>query len=140
MIRTLIISAWLCLAASLASAQSLTYTDSPSLRAAVDAGRLAPVAARLPENPLVIELAQSGKTVGRYGGTMRMLMARPKDVRLMTVYGYARLMRYDSKLNIVPDILERIAVEDGRVFTLTLRAGHKWSDGAPFTAEDFRYY
>ncbi|HZB62653.1 MAG TPA: ABC transporter substrate-binding protein, partial [Microvirga sp.] len=26
------------------------------------------------------------------------------------------------------------------VFTFTLRAGHRWSDGSPFTAEDFRYY
>jgi len=31
-------------------------------------------------------------------------------------------------------------VEDGRIFTLHLRSGHKWSDGQPFTAEDFRYW
>ena len=58
----------------------------------------------------------------------------------MTVYGYARLLRYDQRFNVVPDILDRIAVENGRVFTLHLRKGHRWSDGAPFTAEDFRYY
>ncbi len=43
-------------------------------------------------------------------------------------------------LEIVPDILERLDVEDGRVFTLHLRPGHKWSDGHPFTSEDFRYW
>ena len=26
------------------------------------------------------------------------------------------------------------------VFTLHLRKGHKWSDGQPFTSEDFRYW
>ena len=39
-----------------------------------------------------------------------------------------------------PDILEKVENEDDRVFTFTLRAGHRWSDGTPFTAEDFRYY
>ncbi len=27
-----------------------------------------------------------------------------------------------------------------REFTFRLRPGHRWSDGAPFTADDFRYY
>ena len=30
--------------------------------------------------------------------------------------------------------------EDSRVFTFHLRKGHKWSDGHPFTTEDFRYF
>ena len=69
-----------------------------------------------------------------------MLMSRAKDVRLMVVYGYARLVAYDGELSLVPDILERVEVEDERVFTLHLRPGHRWSDGHPFTTEDFRYY
>jgi peptide/nickel transport system substrate-binding protein len=40
----------------------------------------------------------------------------------------------------VPDILKDVEVEDGRIFTLHLRRGHKWSDGEPFTSEDFRYW
>src|SRR6185437_12165963 len=35
---------------------------------------------------------------------------------------------------------EAADIEEGRSFTLHLRAGHKWSDGQPFTAEDFRYW
>jgi peptide/nickel transport system substrate-binding protein len=58
----------------------------------------------------------------------------------MVVYGYARLVAYTPSLEIVPDILERVDVEEGRTFTLHLRPGHKWSDGQPFTAEDFRYF
>src|SRR3546814_6894447 len=38
------------------------------------------------------------------------------------------------------DILEWLEVEDGRSFTLKLREGHRWSDGHPLTAEDFRYF
>ena len=75
-----------------------------------------------------------------YGGGLQMLMARPKDVRLMTVYGYARLMRYDENFNIVPYILERLEVENSRIFTLHLRQRHRWSNGQPFTSEEFRYY
>src|SRR5690606_23626851 len=30
--------------------------------------------------------------------------------------------------------------EDDRIFTLRIRPGHRWSDGRPFTAEDFRYF
>ena len=33
-----------------------------------------------------------------------------------------------------------IEIEEGRAFTMHLRDGHRWSDGAPFTTEDFRYW
>ena len=58
----------------------------------------------------------------------------------MVVYGYSRLVGYDQNFNIVPDLLESIDVKDERVFTMKLRSGHRWSDGQPFTVEDFRYF
>jgi peptide/nickel transport system substrate-binding protein len=69
-----------------------------------------------------------------------MLMGSPKDTRMMVVYGYARLVGYTPALELTPDILQSIEIEDNRVFTLHLRKGHKWSDGLPFTSEDFRYW
>jgi len=30
--------------------------------------------------------------------------------------------------------------DDGRVVVITLRKGHKWSDGQPFTADDFVFW
>ena len=39
-----------------------------------------------------------------------------------------------------PTSCESFEVHEGRVFTLKLRKGHRWSDGQPFTTEDFRYY
>jgi peptide/nickel transport system substrate-binding protein len=80
------------------------------------------------------------EAIGQRGGDLHMLAASSQDTRLLVVYGYARLVGYDRDLNLVPDILKDVEVEDGRVFTLRLREGHRWSDGAPFTTEDFRYY
>ena len=79
------------------------------------------------------------RTVGKRGGTIRMLMAEQGDLRMMTVYGYARLVGYNSSLELQPDILLSYENDKNRVFTLHLRPGHKWSDGSPFTAEDFRF-
>ena len=116
------------------------YLEPPVLVERVRAGELPPVAERLPRRPLVTRLEAMGREPGRHGGRLRMLMSRAKDVRLMVVYGYARLVGYDEKLALAPDLLERVEVEDERVFTLHLRSGHRWSDGHPFTAEDFRYW
>jgi peptide/nickel transport system substrate-binding protein len=111
-------------------------TEAPMLRADVFAGKLPPLEKRLPQPPLVVNLESPGK----HGGTLHSLVGRSRDVRMLVVYGYARLVGYDRELNLVPDILESFEVKEGRVFTLKLRKGHRWSDGHPFTAEDFRYY
>ncbi|MBL8782639.1 MAG: ABC transporter substrate-binding protein [Alphaproteobacteria bacterium] len=94
----------------------------------------------LPSEPLVVDLKAAGRQPGKRGGTLRMLMSKEKDVRLLNTWGYARLVGWTSKLELKPDLLKSIEVKDGRIFTMRLRAGHKWSDGSPFTAEDFRYF
>ena len=99
----------------------------------------APVSAGPPDEPSVVEM-NGYKSVGKPGGTLEMLVGRTKDTRLMVVYGYARLVAYNEDLELVPDILKDIDVEDGRSFTMHLRPGHRWSDGQPFTSEDFRYW
>lgn len=114
--------------------------EPPSLAADVAAHKLPPLAERLPRPPRVVDVARAGWSTGRYGGELRTLMAKDRDIRMMVVYGYSRLVGYDEKLNLVPDLLEAIDNVDNRIFTLHLRPGHKWSDGAPFTAEDFRYF
>lgn len=101
---------------------------------------LPPLAKRLPKVPLVLDLPAMGRRTGRPGGSIVTLISRVKDARMITVWGYARLVGYDQQLEIVPDILESLDVEEGRRFTLHLRPGHRWSDGKPFTAEDFRYF
>ncbi|WP_421709726.1 ABC transporter substrate-binding protein [Algihabitans sp.] len=115
-----------------------SFTEAPLLAERVTAGDLPPVEERLPERPLVVDF--SGKTLGEPGGKLLMLVGRNKDVRLLTVYGYARLVGFDENFDLVPDLLEKVEIEEGRIFTLHLRAGHRWSDGHPFTAADFRYW
>ena len=122
-----------------APSPALELVEPTFLESAVAAGELPPVAARVPDTPKVVTF-DGDRSLGAYGGDLRMIMAKQKDIRMMTVYGYARLVGYDVNLLLVPDILERIDIEEGRIFTLHLRPGHKWSDGAPFTADDFRYY
>ncbi len=114
-------------------------SEIPYLADAVARGELPPLAQRLPSNPRVVELGE-GREPGVHGGQLRLLMAKAKDTRQLAVYGYTRLVVYDKNLELVPDILADVSVEQGRRFTLRLRAGHKWSDGAPFTSEDFRYF
>jgi len=78
--------------------------------------------------------------LGEPGGRLTTLVGRAKDVRLLYVYGHARLVGYDPDLELIPDILADYEVEEGRIFTLHLREGHLWSDGEPFTTEDLRFW
>lgn len=122
-----------------AGALALDLKETSGLDALGYAG-LPPVAERVPAEPLIVDLESRGRKVGVAGGTVNTLIGRARDVRLINVWGYARLVGYNEKLELVPDILKDVKVEEGRIFTLSLRKGHKWSDGAPFTAEDFRYF
>jgi peptide/nickel transport system substrate-binding protein len=117
-----------------------TFVDPPVLSDAVAKGELPPIQERLPKVPAVAAMPWPGQTIGKHGGEATVVMASAKDTRLMVVYGYARLVAYDPDFELVPDILESFEVEEGRIFTLHLRPGHRWSDGQPFTTEDFRYY
>ncbi len=114
--------------------------EAPMLAPLVANGELPPVSERLPVPPAVAALIPKEQVPGVHGGEIETLMGRQKDIRLMTVYGYARLVGYDADLNLVSDIVEKIEVDDQRVFTFKLRKNHRWSDGRPFTAEDFSFY
>jgi len=114
--------------------------ETPSLMDRVKSGALPPVDKRIPQQPRIIEQFAGGDGPGKHGGQLNMLISASRDTRLMTVYTYTRLIVYDDKFQLHPDILESYEVKEGREFTLRLRAGHKWSDGHPFTTEDFRFF
>ncbi len=142
------IRAWaLVLLAGFFVSPCFAAVETPYFAEKVASGALPSVDRRLPAEPSLVTFDDDsgepgpGKPgPGQPGGDMTMLMARAKDVRILFAYSYARLVAYNPDLNLEADILKSVDVEDNRVFTLHLRPGHRWSDGSPFTAEDFRYW
>src|SRR5262249_1045767 len=88
-----------------------------------------------PADPLVVPVVER---TGQYGGVWRRAFLGPADAN-----NYVRVV-YDALVRFSPDgakIEPKIAAgwessKDFRVWTIKLRSGAKWSDGAPFTADD----
>jgi peptide/nickel transport system substrate-binding protein len=120
------------------SALAQNYVEPPFFAEQVLKKELPPLAERLPATPIVV--SPEGGSAGEYGGDVVTLVPRARDIRYISTWAYTRLIGYDRSLQLQPDLLEKAENEDDRIFTFTLRAGHRWSDGHPFTAEDFRYY
>ena len=114
--------------------------ETPSLADQVKSGALPPVGKRIPDAPSIVTRFNTPEAPGRAGGEINMLISSARDTRLMTLYCNARLIVYDDQFKLQSDILESYKVEDGKIFTFKLRPGHKWSDGHPFTTEDFRFF
>ena len=59
----------------------------------------------------------------------------------MRTAGYHNLVRWNTAwTEVIPDVAESYEVnEEGTVFTFHLREGMKWSDGAPYTADDILF-
>ncbi len=140
--RRLVALALCALLALPASAQPMAPAISETSFWAMEVlnGDLPSIERRIPMDPLIVDLPAKGRSYGTQGGTLRTMVSRSKDVRQMVVYGYARLVGYDHNYDLVPDILRAVDEVEGRKFTLHLRRGHRWSDGAPFTSADFEYW
>jgi peptide/nickel transport system substrate-binding protein len=117
-----------------------TLRETPMFAEQVKSGALPPVAERIPNPPWIVRKFAGGDGPGQPGGQLNMLVASARDTRLMTIFSYTRLIVYDDQFKLHPDILESYDSKEGREFTLKLRAGHRWSDGHPFTTEDFRFF
>jgi peptide/nickel transport system substrate-binding protein len=114
--------------------------ETPLFADRAKSGTLPPVGQRIPGQPRIVRRFAGGDGPGRQGGQLDMLVSSTRETSLMTVYSYTRLIVYDDRFKLHPDILESYEVSEGRVFTFRLRAGHRWSDGQPFTTEDFRFF
>jgi peptide/nickel transport system substrate-binding protein len=122
-----------------APALAADYKEAPALAAQAAAGKLPAVAARLPVHPLV----EKGATIGRYGGNWNSVLLGASDTFwLIKTIGYESLTRWDNAAEkIIPNLAESVTANaDQTVFTVKLREGLKWSDGAPFTADDILFW
>ncbi len=115
--------------------------ESPMLAEMVAVGDLPAVEERLPANPAVVDPVEE---VGTYGGELRMGFTgnNPGWGGLWYVIGWENLMIWEPDASGVrPNIAESVDVNDNATeFTFYLREGMKWSDGAPFTADDIMFY
>lgn len=101
---------------------------------------LPPLAERIPQEPLVVAPYH---TIGKYGGTFDVLSnATEAGTSDFLSVRHVNLVRYSDDLQtVVPNIAEDWEWNDDFTrLTFFLRKGHKWSDGAPFTAEDVKYW
>ena len=114
--------------------------ESPYWADKVNEGNLPPAAGRIPSDPLIVDLKYKGREFGTQGGSLHTMVTRAKDIRQMVPFGYARLVGYDHDYLLKADILADYDSDGDRKFTLHLRNGHRWSDGAPFTSADFEYW
>lgn len=137
---TLLLILFVVALSSVTAAQD-DYQESPVLARRVRADQLPPVAERLPENPAVVTpLVEPGK----YGGTMRFGFVGTNVGwgGMWYVTGWENLVIWAPDFSgVVPNIAESWEVSDDvREYTFFLREGMKWSDGAPFTADDIMFY
>lgn len=101
---------------------------------------LPPLGERLPDEPLVVAPYQM---IGSYGGTVAGLSkATESGTSDLLSVRHVNLVRYSDDLQtVVPNVAKAWAWNDDYTeLTFTLRNGHKWSDGAPFTAEDVVFW
>jgi peptide/nickel transport system substrate-binding protein len=135
------------------------YQEPDFVRAFVEAGKLPPVAERLPKEPLVYKTANMPDGVGVYGDVIRHVVGgRPEgwnysagqtqgwggiDIALsecLTRTGPLFQVRAEE-LEPLPNLAKSWEwSEDGHELTMHLIEGAKWSDGDPFDAEDLMFY
>lgn len=125
----------------LSLAQDMTYTEAPMLAERVAADALPPIDQRIPLNPAVVEpLVEPGE----YGGTLRFgfVGTNPGWGGVWFIAGWENLAIWKPDFSgVEPNIAESWEVsDDTREYTFHLREGMKWSDGAPFTADDIMFY
>ena len=116
------------------------FGEAPMLAELVKAGKLPPVEKRIPEEPMVVKPLHS---IGKYGGTWRRGFTGPGDAENGNrIVSTDKILFWDyTGTKIMPCLARdwRLS-DDGKVCTIFLRKGHKWSDGHPFTADDFVFW
>lgn len=116
------------------------FKEAPELAEMVAAGTLPPVEERLPSEPMVMEVLGS---IGEYGGTLRRAILGGGDQHNMVrLISNENLVRWSADWSEVKtNIAESYeASADATTYTFKLREGMKWSDGAPFTADDIMFW
>ncbi len=108
----------------------------------VRAGRLPPVAQRLPQNPRVLKPLEE---VGQYGGAWHRAYTGLSDRVGPSKINEQQAIRWDvpdpNTIRLTANYVERWEQSaDATEFTFTLRRGMKWSDGTEVTTDDVKFW
>jgi len=116
------------------------YNEAPDLAAQVAAGTLPAVEKRLPDTPVVTTADYA--VVGKYGGTLQTASWWPEVGNVQLYFGVEAPIKWKADLSgYEPALVESYDWSaDGKTFTLHMRPGLKWSDGEPYTSEDWRFW
>ena len=98
------------------------------------------LADRIPAEPLVVVPYDA---IGKHGGTLDVLSnATEAGTSDFLSVRHVNLVRYSDDLQtIVPNVAKSWEWNDDFTqLTFKLREGHKWSDGAPFTSADVKFW
>jgi len=118
-----------------------TLREAPALAAQVKAGKLPPVAERLPAEPYV--LPHNWVRRGNYGGAMKInITSTSGDTSVGEwFYDYSPLRYLNDSRTIGPGIVSKWKSNaDASRWEFTLRKGLKWSDGHPVTTDDVLFW
>lgn len=118
------------------------FAEAPMLTELVKAGKLPPVEQRLPD-PEDLMVIQPLHEIGKYGGNWRRGFTGPADHENGNrIVSMEKILFWDyTGTKIQPALCKDWKIsEDGKVTTVYLRKGAKWSDGVPFTADDFMFW
>jgi peptide/nickel transport system substrate-binding protein len=110
--------------------------EAPEFAKLVADGKLPPLASRIPASPLVVKPVEK---VGSYGGQLRRGLRGSADHNgILRLVGSQGLTRWNLEFTEpLPNVAEKWDVNpEATEYTFYLRKGMKWSDGAPFTADD----
>jgi peptide/nickel transport system substrate-binding protein len=116
------------------------FSEAPMLAELVKQGKLPPVEQRVPQEPMVVKPVHG---IGRYGGTWRRGFTGPGDSENGNrIVSTDKVLFWDyTGTKVAPCVARDWKVsDDGKAVTISLRKGMKWSDGAPFTANDFVFW
>ncbi len=104
----------------------------------VAAGDLPGIEERLPENPRVVT---PWERTGSYGGTLRSAIRGAGDQgHFSRSFDYDNLFHWNNDGTFTANLAESIeSNEDYTEYVLHLRKGLKWSDGAPYSADDIAF-
>jgi peptide/nickel transport system substrate-binding protein len=135
------------------------YNEPEWVKAFEAAGKLPPLADRLPKEPLVYKTANQPDGTGVYGDVMRHVIGgRPEGWNFWAGQSYGwggidiglvecltrtgPLFEVNaSDLQPMPNLAKGWEwSEDGKTLTVHLIEGAKWSDGEPFTTADTEFY